>query len=364
MILVAFQAGDGMAGPVIEGKESASAAINNAIDFIQGNSIQATGLKWAKSPVTPIDFDQLREEALASVATIPNPGVVDAARAIDHAIVKLGDGHSFVSARGYSRDHKEEYERPPLKQPMPEATWHSGNILQITVPFFISPDADERRQYQDILKNALNEAAERGVRGVIVDLRDNGGGAMGPMLNGLSSLLGPGTLGYFTDPAGDIGFGINWGASAENKIDLANKDNFRLTGTPVAVLAGKNTCSSGEITFLSLQGRPNTQSFGEATYGSSSGNLSVPLTLDGQDTGIYVHLCTGICLDRNKRGDGGPIKPDVETADPLKAALQWIDEAAPARKLAVTARRPVFKRAFFAFIGSNIMVWITLESFP
>jgi hypothetical protein len=57
------------------------------------------------------------------------------------------------------------------------------------------------------------------------------------------------------------------------------------------------------------------------------------------ETGIAVHLCTGICVDRNKQGDGGPIKPDVETADPLKAALQWVDEAAPARKAAPAAQR-------------------------
>jgi carboxyl-terminal processing protease len=332
-----------MAGPVVEGSETASAVINNAIDFMQGYSIQAPTaagtFKWAHTPDAPIDFDKLREEALASVAKISNPTAIDAARAIDKALVGLGDGHSLLTCAGYRRGHEEEYHRPPLKQPMPEATWHEGNVLQLTVPFFTSSDEGERKKYQDIMKDALNDAAARGVRAVILDLRDNGGGAMCPMMNGLSPLLGPGTLGYFAGPEGETGFNVNWGAPPQHKIDLTKADNFKLTGTPVAVLAGKNTCSSGEITFLSLSGRPNTQSFGEATFGSSSGNMSVPLSLDGQDTGIYVHLCTSICVDRNKQGDGGPIKPDVATADPLKSALQWVDEVAPARGPAAAPQR-------------------------
>ncbi|MEZ0261996.1 MAG: hypothetical protein ACAH80_13375, partial [Alphaproteobacteria bacterium] len=151
-----------MAGPVVEGKEAASAVVNNAIDFMQGYSIQAPTaagtFAWAHRPAVPIDFDKLREEALASVATVSNPTAIDAARAIDKALVGLGDGHSLLTCSGYRRGHEQEYHRPPLKQPMPEATWHEGNILQLTVPFFVSPDAGERKQYQDILKNALNEA--------------------------------------------------------------------------------------------------------------------------------------------------------------------------------------------------------------
>src|SRR5262249_45827735 len=108
----------------------------------------------------------------------------------------------------------------------------------------------------------------------------------------------------------------------ENKIE-----NFPFLETPVAVLAGHNTCSSGEITFLSLRGRPNTQSFGEETAGSSSGNVNFPI--DGNGPKV-MHICTSIAQDRHSNGVGGKLSVDNPATNPLATAIAWLNSFSPA----------------------------------
>lgn len=338
--------------------------VNDALHSIQRMSIQKTKpdgspFPWAHTPEKPVDWQQLRKTALEELYSAGAPSLIDVCGVIDRAIMRLHDGHSFVSHPDYRRTIKHAdvdniswpeqkkkldavragngfRELPP--QPMPQVEYAAGGeVLHVVVPSFYSDATGPlRKEYEDKLRGALLKAAGENIRAVIVDLRENAGGSMCPMISGLSPLLGPGTLGFFAKPDHIEHRDINYGPPG---FDIAKDDpaNFPLTGIPVAVLSSPTTCSSGEITFLSLSGRPNTRSFGQPTDGSSSGNAAGPVK--GAQN-LTLHICSSIAQDRNGKGNGGPLRPDVLTDKPLEEALKWIADGAPVPKSGIASRGP------------------------
>ena len=143
-----------------------------------------------------------------------------------------------------------------------------------------------RVAYVDSLQSQIRALDSAGVCGWVVDLRENGGGNMWPMLAGIGTLLGAEVVGSMTNsPAGE-GWHyrdgrsweggstpprepLGWGSVAPRPVANAN--------APVALLVGRETASSGEITLLAFLGRPNVRSFGDSTAGMNSSNASVPL---------------------------------------------------------------------------------------
>lgn len=182
-------------------------------------------------------------------------------------------------------------------------------------------------KYIDALILPQLQAAARPdpVEGIIVDLRQNSGGGMGPMIYGLSPLLGPQPLGRFTCVDASRTWDINYGIFPGTTPIENRPENFPFLNTPVAVLSNANTVSSGEITLLSLRGRPLTQIFGQASAGASTGNSVFYLMPDS-----YIALCRCVAQDRNDRGDGGSISPDVQSDRPLRDAIKWLRKTRPA----------------------------------
>ncbi|MEZ0226888.1 MAG: S41 family peptidase [Alphaproteobacteria bacterium] len=338
--------------------------VNDALDTIERLSIQKTKpdgspFLWAHAPEKPVDWKQLRQTALDELYSVSTPTDIDVCGVIDRAILRLHDGHSMIFHPDYRRTIKpeevetvswpEQKERmdtvrrnngfktfPP--QPMPTVEYvGNGDVLHVVVPGFMADATGPlRKEFEDKIRDALLKASGENIRAVVVDLRENAGGSMCPMISGLSPLLGPGTLGFFAKPDRMEKRDINYGPPGF-EIDPANAANFPLTNIPVAVLCSRITCSSGEITYQSLSGRPNTRSFGEPTDGSASGNASGPVR--GMQN-LTICICSSIAQDRNGKGDGGPLRPDVLTDKPLEDALQWIADGALTPKSDRSGRKP------------------------
>lgn len=164
-------------------------------------------------------------------------------------------------------------------------------------------------------------------RGWIVDLRQNTGGNMWPMIAAVAGLLDRGVLGHFLLPDGQR---QAWSLNRRH-ISLGRKPIARVHGrprrrdqAPLAVLISDRTASAGEAALVALQAQSPTRTFGTATAGMTTGNITHVLP-DG------TRLMISACHYANSAGQliSGPIQPD-EPADPsndgnaLTQALAWI----------------------------------------
>jgi carboxyl-terminal processing protease len=163
--------------------------------------------------------------------------------------------------------------------------------------------------------------------GWIVDLRQNTGGSMWPMIAAVAGLLDRGVLGHFLLPDGRRrAWCLNrWHISLGRKpVARVHGRPHRRDQAPLAVLISARTASAGEAALVALQAQSPTRTFGTATAGMTTGNITHVLP-DG------TRLMISTCHYADSAGQliSGPIQPD-EPADPsndhnaLTQALAWI----------------------------------------
>ncbi|WP_223496571.1 S41 family peptidase [Stenotrophomonas indicatrix] len=180
-------------------------------------------------------------------------------------------------------------------------------------------------------QNIIREKDSTPRCGWIVDLRDNTGGNMWPMLLGVAPLLRTSAMGIEDVGSFETADGpVRWQTTASGvRMGEATRLDFgqpgylpRQVGAPVAVLTGPRTASSGEATVLAFRGRAQTRSFGQPTAGVSTANV-VRRLVDGS----ALVLTTSVMRDRNGNGDGRKIAPDQATvgdAATVAAAEAWL----------------------------------------
>ena len=150
-----------------------------------------------------------------------------------------------------------------------------------------------------------------------MDLRDNTGGNMYPMIAGMSSLLPDEDLFRFVYKNGS--------KSAVSRSDVLKQLGLEQTDekakkVPIAVLINGKTGSSGEITVLAFKGLENVKIFGQPTASYTTGNNYYQLY-----DGAVLLLTTSSILDRTgKLYENEAIQPDVLTDQPLEEAESWL----------------------------------------
>lgn len=186
-------------------------------------------------------------------------------------------------------------------------------------------------EYKRTLVSLLMNLDHRASCGWIIDLRDNSGGNMWPMLNGLDPLLGAAPFGYFAAKDGPVPwvrttYGIVPGAADANSANPSFE--LRHANAPVAVLLGPKTSSTGEMIALAFIGRTRTKTFGAPTYGFTTAN-----TVHQLSDGAFLVITESTARDRSGKDYSGPITPDavvpVESAE--KDASRWLKEQCKAR---------------------------------
>jgi C-terminal processing protease CtpA/Prc len=273
-----------------------------------------------------VDLEPLRATAVRIAGSNNDP--VDHHLAVEYLLQALGDHHSF------------------LMPPEAYAAWKNDDgggeksfthathrIIEgygyVAVPGFHSGDTLAIRVFADSLQRVLRTLDESGVKGWIVDLRRNTGGNMTPMIAGLGPLFDPGVLGGLTDVRGKVERwwyrdGI-YGWHDEQELRIARPVTLRKQ-RPIAVLTGAQTGSSGECTTISFIGNSRTRSFGQPTWGLTTGNGEFALP-----DGARMFMASTIMGDRKGRLFHGRIVPDEVVERPaegddavLDAALKWL----------------------------------------
>jgi len=147
--------------------------------------------------------------------------------------------------------------------------------------------------------NQINELKNsKNIKGWIIDLRFNTGGAAPPMLLALYDLLGNneiwGILDINQKRTDRIKLSKGKYLYNSKKSSYINPKGNLLDKEKVAIITNIATASSGEVTALAFKGRENIIFIGEETYGATTANIVRKLPF-----GAYMALTVGYDCDRN-----------------------------------------------------------------
>ncbi len=292
--------------------EEAESFLNEVVSVMEANSVNRKKIDW-------VDFRQQVFEKAGAAQSI-----TDTYPGIRQALILLGDNHSSfrggdgtVIFAGTLQCETETINTPDLP----------ATVGYVKVSFFSGDSNSSAAQvFAETIQNNIKEQDSSDIIGWIVDLRNNTGGNMYPMIAGIGSILGEGTAGYFIDPDNnEVPWGFKNGASVYNGSPFTTmSDPYQLIAPNprVAVLLNGAVASSGEVMAISFIGREDTKSFGSPTCGLSTGNSYFSLS-----DGSALILTTSLQADRNKNAYGTPIEPDVvvSNANIIAEAIAWLE---------------------------------------
>jgi hypothetical protein len=290
--------------------------IGAACDTIRNNSLVRDSLNIAALKATALK--------IAGAAKT----YADCYLAINYLLESLrpyGDEHSFfMTAKEVENWKSQGSQVSKIQYPSFKIIDSCGYIL---VPAFHGGNQDQILSFADSLQSIIQRLYNSGIKGWLIDLRENTGGNMAPMIAGLGPLFSSEKLGALIDVNGKPN---SWFYKA-GKYYWDNDTGWSVTRPvylqerlPLAVLTAGRTGSSGEAVAISFIGNEKTRSFGAQTWGLTTGNGSFELT-----DGSQIFLASTIMADRNGKEYRGSIKPDftVEDLSPgnvVDAAVKWI----------------------------------------
>ncbi|MEO8885349.1 MAG: S41 family peptidase [Mucilaginibacter sp.] len=182
------------------------------------------------------------------------------------------------------------------------------------------------------LNDSLSTLLKHNIKGIVLDLRLNGGGSMVPMILGVSQLIQPGKIGSFIDQTNQdwIIKDNQFYFGTEVQAAITPKFMVNAVNIPVVILTSPVTGSSAEFFIIAFKGRKNTVLLGSNTAGYTTAVKGIKI-----DDSSYIYLSTGYAKDRNGKEYKDDIKADIPlaavdefnniTADSkVNAAIKWL----------------------------------------
>ena len=249
--------------------------------------------------------------ARAEEAVIHADSIADTYPHIDTVLVAAGGKHSTLVLPGVVSRERGVDLRPTVDS--------DGRVVTVTLP--ATDTSWDSQAYVDAVVPALVESLREDGCAVILDLRGNTGGDMGPMLAAVSPLLPDGDVLWFSTPLHDTPVTITGNSvrGGGTPMSAPVEEKFRV---PVAVLTDAMTGSSGEAIMLAFRGLENSRSFGGPTAGYASANTTVEMP-----DGARILLTTAHNKARTGEMFGeDPIEPDLVTVSAERAARDWIGQ--------------------------------------
>ena len=270
--------------------DSNKAYVRKAVRLMDKEGLFAEGPQW----------DAAKAEALAA-----SPATLEEAQEVVKAALKVAGGkHSFLQdASSVTEDAASE------EWPAPSVSAQDDGIVIIKLPPF-SGNSAEGVKYAEAVLGALPD----GLPGAVIDLRDDRGGNMYPMIAAIHRFLPDGEILRFRTRKR-----TQW-IMLPNALQIAGVKQQARIECPVAILTNEWTGSSGEAVLLCFRGLDGVRVFGVPTAGYASANQPFPLP-DGSN----LVLTTG--CDVARTGEAfcdDPIVPDVTTQTPMEDALAWL----------------------------------------
>jgi carboxyl-terminal processing protease len=170
---------------------------------------------------------------------------------------------------------------------------------------------------------ALEEFEKQGVKNIVIDIRENGGGEVYTTFDMLNATIPASLPLYYTIEKDYIG--------------PATSDNITDYAPDIAILVNKDTASTAETFAAVLQYHKAATIVGENTFGKTEGQIAIELS-----DGSYLLLTADkIKLPNGKDWNGKGITPDIKAVD--DTATEDIDEAFEAAAAALDGKPEAFK---------------------
>lgn len=207
-----------------------------------------------------------------------------------------------------------------------ESAMHAGGPGVLVIPPHLSPvnwqDAD--RKFASEIAAALQTKVRENQCGLVIDLRENSGGNMWPMLAGIAAVFPDQELGQFVYFQGTERWSARHGRILHDggPLDAEAESAAHLERTPIAVLVGPGTASSGEAVALALRGRPRTVLLGRPTAGLTTSVSKVPLS-----DGAFMTIASAHMADGAGHVQEGAIEPELRSQggqDEVDLARDWL----------------------------------------
>lgn len=301
------------ATPAPDISPEAAAYLEAAIVLVEANGLNRLKLEW----------EVLRAKAYHDARHAQTPA--DTYGIIQWLLQQAGGNHSFFvppTAASEAQQSTVSDSPPPRVKLLP------NGLGYVAIEGFSSATTAEEVTYATLVQQLIRDVDAQAPCGWIVDLRENTGGNMWPMLAGIGPILGEGVAGAFVDPEGlqEAWSYANGQAFIDDEVQ-AQVDGpvyaLRAADPPVAVLTGINTASSGEAVAIAFRGRPLTRSFGHYTNGLTTANQGFPL-----NDGAWMILTSAVMADRTGQAYGEEVHPD-EIVDDVRQFTMLMDEAIP-----------------------------------
>lgn len=293
-----------------EDKKELKKVTNEILDIIKRKSIVRDSIDWPK-------FTHEIENDV-------NETEISQANFIIFKIIKklrsYGDNHTIYQ----DKTDTEAYSSRKDSISYPTSKLINGNIGLLILPSHLSMNPEENLKYATILREKIQNLDQNKILGWIVDVRENEGGNMWPMIAGLNPLIQDGIVGFFATNKNIT----NWYSKSIKPIGvkgMTNNYKCKDLSKKIAVLISEKTASSGEMTAISLMGRDNSKSFGNKTAGYTTANGMYKLS-----NGATLLLAVSYSMDKNKKKYTDGINPEVwidENEDILGSAVKWLEKS-------------------------------------
>ena len=270
--------------------------VKHCIRLMDKQALYAEGEAW----------ETMKQQTLKQASQISS--LEEAHSLIEEALKVSGGKHSTLIA-------PETRKSESVKEKAPEVKVLDEDILFIELPPHTMTSIVSDSLYIFTVFNFLK--AHQDAKGVIIDLRNNSGGNMYPMLAAVSPLIPDGIFIRFKGRSSNQPISLEYVEKSEG----VSSQKFKMPDTlPITLLTNEWTASSGEATLLAFRGLKNARTFGSPTAGYASANIPFQLS-DG-----YTMVLT-TSQDVARTGEvfcDDPIAPDVATETPLEDAVNWI----------------------------------------
>ncbi|OON71107.1 S41 family peptidase [Hymenobacter sp. CRA2] len=315
--------------------DSVKQHLDQSLALLRQHALQRDQVDWAQLQAAVYEKARGAQSVQATLPVYP------------YLFEQLRDSHGWFSYKGRSygwSPARAPYTNAAVKAALKQKPGVRVRVLDgrygyVRVPSMQIRSLEDVQRQAQALRDSLCRVQPRRLRGWIIDLRLNDGGAMHPMLAGLAPLIGDGLLGGFVDPSGKPteqwrlrGGDLYVDTMRFSRLGPATCPMPRKP-QPVAVLLSGRTASAGEVVAISLKGRPGTRFFGEPSYGATTANEGFELSAQSG-----LSIATQREIDRtgtlyqeqvlpDEPIDGGDNFIDLNQDAKVRAALQWLRKA-------------------------------------
>lgn len=243
--------------------------------------------------ISPIDDTPAAKAGLRSgdvIALIDNQD--SSQLTLDEAVKKIrgeeGSSVKLTIVRGADKPTELEIKRQVIQVSSVKTEIKDGNIGYIRLRRF-GDDTDQA------IREAAADLAGKGVKSVVLDLRDNPGGYLDSAVSVSSEFLASGTV-------------VEERSRHFESRKLVANPGGNLTNVKLIVLINGGSASASEITAGALKDQGRATLVGEKSFGKGSVQEVKPLDSGGQLKVTVAHWYTPKGVNISKEG----IKPDVE----------------------------------------------------